>query len=196
MRTKLATAAVLAATLTLGLTACGPETVNTKPSKTNAAKKNAGSSDDKADKAKQDKPKKDAVVGDTLTLHGTEDGSQLDVTLLKWADPAKGADEFNAPSDGKKWVAGQFRIVNTGSKVYSDSPGNCAQVADTKGQRFSTWFGEITAGPQMTSDLKLPKGDKALGWILFEVPKGSTMKTVQFTMESGFASETGQWNIK
>ncbi|GAA0939600.1 MULTISPECIES: hypothetical protein [Streptomyces violaceusniger group] len=39
------------------------------------------------------------------------------------------------------------------------------------------------------------RGDKALGWIVIEVPKASKVATLQFTMNSGFADETGQWKI-
>ncbi|MGW0819442.1 DUF4352 domain-containing protein [Streptomyces viridiviolaceus] len=124
-----------------------------------------------------------------------EDGEQLDVTVTKFLDPAKGADEFNQPQSGKKWVAAQFQLVNTGSKAYSDSPANDARAADTDGQHFDAWFGEIAAGPAMTSDLNLPAGDKALGWIVFEVPSSSKIVTVQYGLNSGFAEQTGQWKV-
>lgn len=189
MRTRTITTTATAL-LALALTACGPtDTVNTTPKAkdTDASSKTATSAPP---------AKKTAAVGDTLTLKGIEDGEQLDVTLKQWLPTAKGADEFNVPSDGKRWAAAQFELVNVGSKVYADSPQNGAQVADAQGQRFSTYFGEISAGPQMASDLNLPKGEKALGWILFEVPKGSKITSVQFAMNSGFSEQTGQWTIK
>ncbi|MEU9670387.1 DUF4352 domain-containing protein [Streptomyces bobili] len=190
MRTRTTTATAL---LALTLAACGPtDTVNTTP------KADATAADTSSKTATSAPPAKKtaAAVGDTLTLKGIEDGEQLDVTLKQWLPTAKGADEFNVPSDGKRWAAGQFELVNTGSKVYADSPQNGAQVADAQGQRFSTYFGEISAGPQMASDLNLPKGEKALGWILFEVPKDSKIVTVQFAMNSGFSDQTGQWSVK
>ncbi|MCX5522210.1 DUF4352 domain-containing protein [Streptomyces bobili] len=191
MRTRAITTTATAL-LALALTACGPaDTVNTTPKSEGAAETSA-----KAATSAPPAKKTAAVVGDTLTLKGMEDGEQLDVTLKAWLPTAKGSDEFNVPSDGKRWAAGQFELVNTGSKVYADSPQNGAQVADSAGQRFSSYFGEIAAGPQMASDLNLPKGEKALGWILFEVPKGSKIASVQFAMNSGFSDQTGQWTIK
>ncbi|MFE0703565.1 DUF4352 domain-containing protein [Streptomyces sp. NPDC058872] len=139
---------------------------------------------------------KEASIGDTLTLKGIEDGEQLAATLKKWADPAESKDEFTEPQDGMRWVAAQFELVNTGTAVYDDSPSNGAQVADTEGQRFTSTFGDITAGPSMASAVKLPKGEKALGWIVFEVPKTSKIASIQFTMNSGFADHTGQWAVK
>jgi hypothetical protein len=196
MHTRTHTAAALAAAALLALTACSPgeETVNTTP-------KNTTSKPAKAEKKAADKPAekekaKTAVVGDTLTLHGFEDGEQLDVTLKQWLPTAKPDSEFDVPQDGKRWAAAQFLLVNTGSNVYSDSPANGAKAADSEGQRFDSWFGEIAAGPAMSSDVSLPKGEKALGWIVFEVPKNSKIVSVQFGMNSGFSDQTGQWSVK
>ncbi|GGQ38511.1 DUF4352 domain-containing protein [Streptomyces mutabilis] len=194
-RTTAAIAALAAAGL-LTLTSCSLDesSVDTTP-KTNASK-----ADTNADSPKEapssPAPKKKAGVGDTLTVTGFQDGEQLDVTLKKWLPTAKSSDPYFGPEQGKRWAAAQFEIVNTGSKAYSDSPSNGAQVADGQGQRFSSWFGEITAGPSMASDVNLPKGEKALGWIVFEVPKDSKITSVQFAMNSGFADETGQWQMQ
>lgn len=187
------TIVALTAAALLALTACSPgeETVTTEPKA--AASKKAPAKEKKTDKPAEDKP---AAVGDTLTLKGIEDGEQLDVTLKQWLPTAKPDSEWDTPQDGKRWAAGQFELVNTGSTVYSDSPANGAKAADSQGQRFDSWFGEISAGPGMSSDVSLPKGEKALGWIVFEVPKDSKIVSVQFAMNSGFSNQTGQWSVK
>lgn len=184
--TRLALAAAASTLLLLGATGCGvgDASVNTDPKQGGA-----GSSDGKASKAAT------AKVGDTLTLHGMEQGSQLDVTIKKWADPATPADEFTTPEAGKRWVAAQFLLTNTGKKTYADAPSNGAQALDGDGQRFDTTFGDVTAGPSMTTDAKVPPGGKALGWIVFEVPKGVKVSDVQFAMDSGMSDESGQWKI-
>ncbi|WP_156727767.1 DUF4352 domain-containing protein [Streptomyces apocyni] len=188
------TSAIAAAGL-LALTACGTgeETVNTTPKKT-VTKTVEGAADSTASSTPEAE-KKAAAVGDTLTLRGFEDGEQLDVNLKRWLPTAKPADEYAVPQDGKRWAAAQFELVNTGSKVYSDSPSNGAKAADAQGQRFDSWFGEITAGPEMASQVTLPRGEKALGWVVFEVPKGSKIVSVQFGMNSGFSDESGQWSV-
>lgn len=193
MRTRMHTITTLTAAALLALTACSPgeETVTTTPKKT-ASK---AAEETPATETAEKKPET-AAVGDTLTLTGMEDGEQLDVTLKQWLPTAKPATEFDIPQDGKRWAAAQFELVNTGSKVYADSPSNGAKAADSKGQRFDAWFGEISAGPAMSSDVSLPKGEKALGWIVFEVPKDSKVVSVQFGMNSGFAEQTGQWSVK
>lgn len=194
MHAKFAMPIVTVAVLAAGLTACAePTTVSTKPVKTEAAGKDGG--DSKPAKS-ADEPKKDAGIGDTLSLHGMDDGSRIDVTLVKWVDPAKSSDEFMTPAKGKRWVAAQLRLTNAGTAVYSDSPGNGLTVTDTDGQQFQTTFGEVTAGPAMSSDLRLTKGAKGLGWVVFEVPKASKITKLQMALDSGFADETGQWNVK
>ncbi|WP_262699719.1 MULTISPECIES: DUF4352 domain-containing protein [Streptomyces] len=201
-----AVATITVAILCLPLAACGSEDdkdsgISTAPkaesSSQAASTHETADAEDAEDAAAADESKQptDARVGDTITLSGQEDGEQLDVTLKKWLDPAKSADEFTTPAAGKRWVAVQIQLTNTGTTTYSDSPSNCVQAADSDGQRFDATFGDITAGPQMASDLKLPAGDKALGWVVVEVPKASKIATLQFTMNSGFADETGQWKI-
>lgn len=194
MRTRIHTITAVTAAALFALTACAisDESVNTRPKV--ATSKGAETAEEKTDTGTA--KKKTAAVGDTITLQGMEEGEQLDVTLKKWLPTAESADEYAGPQRGKKWVAAQFELTNTGSKVYADSPQNGVQVADAEGQRFNSWFGEITAGPEMASDVSLPKGEKALGWIVFEVPKNSKMVTLQFAMNSGFSDETGQWSVK
>lgn len=193
MRTRIHVIAALTTAGLLALTACSTtdDSVNTTPKKT-------PSKTATKEKKTSDKPAKEktASVGDTLTLKGIDAGEQLDVTLRKWLPTAEPADEFDVPQGGKRWAAAQFELVNTGSKVYADSPGNGAKAADGEGQRFDSWFGEIKAGPGMSSDVNLPKGEKALGWVVFEVPKASKIVSVQFGMNSGFAAQTGQWSVK
>lgn len=180
----LAVAGVLLAT-----TACQGGTVTTTPAKKATSSTAAGTAKASPTAAK-------ATVGDTIAVKGNLKGERLDVTVKQWVDPAKSADEFMKPDDGKRWVAAQLQLANTGTAAYSDSPTNGVQVADAQGQRFQATFGEVTAGPSMAASLKIAPGDKALGWIVFEVPKDSKVTTVQFAMNSGFADQTAQWAIK
>ncbi|KUJ70502.1 hypothetical protein ACZ90_03675 [Streptomyces albus subsp. albus] len=200
---RLRAAALAAALLCLPLTACGSDgdddSLTTKPKATgsgsHAAPGPGGRTAEESPSASAPATAQVAKVGDTITLKGQQRGEQLDVTVKKWLDPAKGADEFNTPGKGKRYVAAQIQLTNTGTTLYSDSPTNCVQIADSDGQRFESTYADIAAGPQMASDLKLPTGDKALGWVVVEVPKASKVATLQFALDSGFADQTGQWEI-
>lgn len=185
--------AVFATITAVSLTACssGSTVTDTPKAKTSSSKKAA------PDTSAEETPAapKVAKVGDTIALKGTEDGSGLDVTLVKTVDPAKSGDEFFAPEQGNRWIGVQFQLVNTGTIAYSDSPGNGVKIADTQGQQFTSTFADITAGPSMASAVTLKPGAKALGWIVFEIPKASKADVVQFGMDSGFAEQTGEWKL-
>jgi len=135
-----------------------------------------------------------AHVGDTINLAGNGDGEKVAVKIVKVADPARGSD-FYSPDKGNRFVAVQFKLTNVGTAAYDDSPSNGAVVVDADGQRFDATIADVTAGPSMDSGLKMAAGDSALGYIVFEVPKASKLRSVQFTLDSGFAEETGQWQL-
>ncbi|MGW2227891.1 DUF4352 domain-containing protein [Streptomyces formicae] len=202
-RVRNVAAAVLVLGALTGLTACvgGDDEVSTKPKAHASADEKKTDEQPAADSdanAEEADAKKDEVakVGDTIELTGMDKGSKLDVTAVKVVDNAKSSDEFTAPESGKRWLAVQFQLVNTGTKAYADSPQNGAQLADSQGQQFQTTFADITAGPSMSSDVKLRPGAKALGWITFELPKASKADVVQFAMDSGFSDKTGEWKLK
>ncbi|MGF0169053.1 DUF4352 domain-containing protein [Streptomyces sp. Marseille-Q5077] len=190
-----ATAAVAVAAL--GLSACGSgsgDEVVDKP-KANASAK-AGSGNEKEPAAEKSSAAPEvAKVGDTIALKGTESGSGLDATVVKVVDNAKSGDEFFAPDSGNRWIGVQFQLVNTGSKVYSDAPVNGTKIVDDQGQQFGPVLADITAGPSMSSDVRLKPGAKTLGWVVFEVPKASKAATVTFGMDSGFAEQIGEWKL-
>lgn len=200
-RTRIRLAATAAAAVAaIGLTACGSgsgDEIVDKPKAKASAKADSGSEGDEKEPAaeKSAAAPEVAEVGDTLALEGMESGSGLDVTVVKVVDNAKSGDEFFAPEDGNRWIGVQFQLVNTGSKVYSDAPGNGAKLADDQGQQFGTVLADITAGPSMSSDVRLKPGAKALGWVVFEVPKASKSATVTFAMDSGFAQQAGEWKL-
>jgi hypothetical protein len=43
--------------------------------------------------------------------------------------------------------------------------------------------------------VNIAPGASGLGCIVFEVPQSAKITEVQFTLDSGFAQQTGQWNI-
>ncbi|MET9096222.1 DUF4352 domain-containing protein [Streptomyces cyaneofuscatus] len=184
-------AAIITAGLLLTATACTGDEITSTPSKTGAAEAPAEKAEPEAEPAKATVAK----TGDTITLKGTEDGLKVDAVLKKWDDNAQPGDEYTEASAGKRFVAAQFELTNTGTAPYADSPANGAQAADADGQRFSSTIAEVANGPAMTSDANVPPGEKVLGWIVFEVPKASEIVTVQLALDSGFANQTGQWKV-
>ncbi|MFD5182485.1 hypothetical protein ACFWMQ_07560 [Streptomyces sp. NPDC058372] len=61
---------------------------------------------------------------------------------------------------------------------------------------FPPVLADISAGPSLSSDVRLAPGAKTLGWVAFEVPKDATVAQVQMALDSGRADETGRWKLK
>jgi hypothetical protein len=185
-----------AALLALATTACGPtssNSVSTQPKQSAAAPASgaAGAPSGPAAKGPQV-----AKVGDTIALKGMQKGGSADVTVVKVVDNAQSdnADVFK-PADGKRWIAVQFRIKNTGTAAYNDAPQNGSTVQDDKGQSYNSVVADTTAGPSFPTPAAIAVGDSALGFITFEVPADTKIAKAQFTLDSGFADQTGQWQL-
>ncbi|CAL9582949.1 DUF4352 domain-containing protein [Streptomyces sp. enrichment culture] len=140
-------------------------------------------------------PGAEGEVGDTLSLKGLQGGEELDVTVTKIVDPTRAEDDFLAPDPDERLVAVQFRLENTGSETYSDSPQNGASVVDQDDQRFKASHVPATAGVELPTGLTVRPGGKALGYLTFEVPDGSRIVAVEFAMNSGFAKDVGEWKV-
>jgi hypothetical protein len=93
------------------------------------------------------------------------------------------------------YQSAQFHITNTGTAVYSATPLDAVEVVDAEGQHFGSTYDDVTAGPSMTATLTLRPGEKALGWITFEIPQAATITAVQFTPDSGSTDGVGEWRI-
>ncbi|MEU3558072.1 DUF4352 domain-containing protein [Streptomyces fragilis] len=181
----------LAAVLAVGGTAYGARTGSEAPTYGGTAW-SAASAGAHAP-ARTDPSPTDAEVGDTVHLTGLKNGEKLAVTVVKVVDPVTGKD--TGPGTGERYVAVQFRLHNTGSQQYRDAPINSAKVVDEQGHEFGSWIAETTAGPGFTGTTTLSVGDTALGYVTFKVPEGSEIAEIQFTMDSGFADDTGKWRV-
>lgn len=177
---------LVAALATLVLSGCSPTSSGVK---TGADGNSSG-----APSSSKPAGKASAKVGDSITLKGNNAGSKIAVTAIKVVDRVTATDGFSVPDAGKRFVAVQFSIQNTGTTAYDDSPANGAKVVDAQGQQFEAdiTMSESSAGPGLQASTKLPPGGKALGYLVFQVPIASKVAKIQFGQDSGFG-ETGEW---
>lgn len=162
-------------------------TVNTTAANNPAAASKSAADDGTGSKA--------AGLGDTIDVTDVA-GDKLAVTLKKIDASPHATSGFESPDSGTQYYAAQFEIKDVGGKAWSDSPSNCVVVKDAKGQTFqSTIVSAISSGPMMADTANLAAGDSTLGWIVFEVPKGDKVTTVQFTPLSGMDDDTAQWSL-
>jgi Domain of unknown function (DUF4352) len=134
-----------------------------------------------------------ASVGDSITLQGSDSGLEMRVTVQDVIDPAP-FEQYFGPGRGKKLVAVKLSLANTGTKVYNDSPSNGATIIDRQDQGYTTALLPTTACPDLGSPTIRPD-DRRSGCITFEVPKRAKLRAFQFTLDSGFGPETGEWQL-
>lgn len=130
--------------------------------------------------------------GETIPLSGNEPGQHLDVTLTRVVDPAVPPP---ADSDADRLVAVQFRLENTGTAVYQDSPAKASHLLDTDGQRFTGSNAATTAGPAFPDTVTLTPGGSALGFVTFRLPDDARLAAVQFALNAGLAGDVGHWSL-
>lgn len=150
---------------------------------------------DKGGEGSKEAKRPKAQLGDSLTLKGTD--TKMQVTALKVLDPAP-VDEFDTPTTkGGRFVGVQVLIKNVGDKTYSDSPSNGATLLlgnDSQAQGTILLGGPCAGG--FASDAKISPGSQQQGCLPFEVPGNAKLKTFQFTLDSGFGPQSGEWRLR
>ncbi|HWC35254.1 MAG TPA: DUF4352 domain-containing protein [Mycobacteriales bacterium] len=134
----------------------------------------------------------------SLNLAGTVPGQRIRVTLTRVVSDARPTDAFmDSPGAGKRLLAAQFRITNTGSQVYVDSPTNGAFAYDSKGHKYRATFlfEALREGRIFDSAVSLQTGGSATGFIAFDVPTNATITKIEFSENSGFGQK-GDWPVK
>ncbi|MFF4432791.1 hypothetical protein ACFYZ4_26970 [Streptomyces sp. NPDC001513] len=135
---------------------------------------------------------------ETISLAGNERGQRLDVTLTQVVDPASPAagPTGEAEADGPdRLLAVRFRLENTGTAVYRDSPAPAAHLLDTTGQRFTGLNDPTTAGVNFPDTVTLDPGGTTEGFVTFRLPQDADPAAVQFALNTGLADDVGQWSL-
>jgi hypothetical protein len=187
MKLLLSTSAALTA---LVLAGCGSTTViktvtepdTTRPSTTTPT----------ATSAAQPRPES-LRVGDSVTVDTSDTSLRLKVTEV--LDPLD-VGEFDEPDSGNRFVGIGLSVRNVGDTSYSDALANGSTLILAGATQASTTT--VSGGPcgnGFDADVKIAPGDVRRGCIAFEVPVGKRLRSFQFTGDSGFADETGQWEL-
>ncbi|NAS22516.1 DUF4352 domain-containing protein [Herbidospora sp. NEAU-GS84] len=135
-----------------------------------------------------------AAIGSAITLQGLDSDVQVDAAVTQIFDPATSENDFIKPKAGARWVAVEMQLKNTGTAVYTDAPSIGLKLIDAEGQQYSQTFGDVKEG-EVFSSITANPGDTRKGVVLFEVPDGAKLAKLQFALNTGFASEKGEWAI-
>ncbi|MEV6953051.1 hypothetical protein [Streptomyces sp. NPDC051183] len=140
--------------------------------------------------------------GETVPLSGDGPGERLDVTLSRVADPATPTSPADAtdptrpvPGGTGRLVSVEFRLENTGTAVYEDSPAAAAHLLDTYGHRYTGTGISTEAGPAFPDTVTLGPGGTAHGFVTFRLPEGAPLAAVQFALNGGLADDVGHWSL-
>jgi hypothetical protein len=136
----------------------------------------------------------EAGIGDTLTLI-SPGGAQISATLRGVVDPAPFEQPF-APPEGTRLVAVELRIVNSGDQDYMDTPGSGAAILTADGTAFGTGITPTTRCEDLGSPVLRP-GERVVGCLTFDIPKGTKARYFTLTSNAGFTpeAERGIWQL-
>ncbi len=131
-----------------------------------------------------------AKFGKSLTLHGIQSNEKMSVHPSNLRIVAPG--EFEKVPSGKKLVGVNISLKNTGQAAYSDAPSNSAKLVTTASKVISAVITESDVCKSPGS-VNVPRGQRRSVCIAFLVPKSAHLRYFEFTLNSGYAKETGQW---
>lgn len=131
-----------------------------------------------------------AHLGHALTLEGNSGGERMSI---KPGHLKRGhAGEFSDVPAGSHLDTVEITLKNVGSKDYSDSPSNGANLVTAKGRTIQTTF-EAASGCDDPGSLKIPRHQSRVVCLTFQVSDASKIRFFEFTLDSGFADQTGEW---
>lgn len=140
---------------------------------------------------------KPAGIGTALDLaipaHNAVPATAIRVTLVKVVDPSTPGSSYDTVPAGKRQIALQFQIVDTGSGAYAADPVSRVKVRDAAGEVFEAdLMPDTTAGPGIDTGLNLAPGGAALGFVTVKLPAGVKVTLVEYTA-TPFGGDAARW---
>jgi len=105
-------------------------------------------------------------VGDT--------GSALDFKLtVSNVKQCKNKYYFSKPKKGNIWIGVELLVESSADKPFFANPGN-AKITDGEGIAYNPSYRSTKDCDPTLKGTQLAKGEKAKGWVVFEIPKASS----------------------
>ncbi len=116
-----------------------------------------------------------------------------DVTLLAVTDPAQGANQFTNPDAGKRFVATQMKVSNSGNGILSDDANNDVTIIGSDNQTYTADLNSLAGCTNFNSgSYALSPDDTSTGCVAFQLPTGVTTSKVRFAL---FGGVKGEWLV-
>jgi len=183
---KIAILAVAAAVL--GIAGCGNITKGQPPSETTPAA---------AASSKATPSPSNSLSGPVGTYYAVTDatGNKMSITLTKVIDPAQGADQFNTPNSGNRFVGAVFTITGI-SGTFSDDANNDATLIGSNGQTYTADFDSIAGYTNFSNgQYNISAGEKSVGAVTFQVPLTVKVAKIEWSANGGLGGAPAEWLV-
>lgn len=131
------------------------------------------------------------VLGQILRLTGTDDTTDIEMTISAIADPFPFA-EFEEPPPGTRYVVVAAGVRNRSRVRYDDNISQGMKVVTTSNTTFGSTVVRQCAD---TDSVSVPRGEVRVGCVGFAVPVGASVRQVEYRTNGGFGRETGVWRV-
>jgi Domain of unknown function (DUF4352) len=140
-----------------------------------------------------------AHVGATLSLSG-QDGAAAEVTLTQVINPATGSTGpptgANGNPNGASFVATLVTLKNTGSSALQGNANDDSTLIGSNNQSYTADFDAVRECTNFSSgSYHLTPGASATSCVVFVMPVGVTPAKFQYSPNSGFSNDFGEWLI-
>lgn len=105
------------------------------------------------------------------------DNADYKLSIASIKDPATPVADYKAKLANSRLIAAEIVLENTNSATTFDIDPSLPSVFDDKGKEYKAFAGGVD-GVLKASSLK--KGEKAQGWVAFEVPKDAKVTRVRY----------------
>lgn len=132
--------------------------------------------------AAKPKPKPAPLTGPVGTPYTATDmdNNKMAVKLTKVMDPAKPADSYLGPDNGKRFVGAKFEIKGV-SGTFDDDANSDAVAVGADGQTYQADFDDIAGCTNFNSgEFNVSPGQSSVGCVVFQVPNHVKVKSIQW----------------
>jgi hypothetical protein len=130
-----------------------------------------------------------AIPLNTASLVHDFSGNVLSVTATQIIDPATAGDGSGLPDSGFRFVAVVLSLSNPGGPGIDGDANYSTALEGSDGQTYTPDFGSASECGNFTSGtglIDLPGGDTATGCVLFQVPTGVSVQSVDFSLAPNY----------
>lgn len=130
-----------------------------------------------------------------LVVVKDQEGHPFEVTLIKYVETAKGADQYISPDSGKRFTAVQLKLTNKSAQISHEVPENNTFLMDSGNQSYPADYNKVADCQAFAIGLSLNPQESAIGCVVFQVPKDAVIKTVKFVPSSGYSDSSAAWAL-